>query len=105
MQQIIPIADVPSQTLTVTLGGQSCFLRLFTRRESLFLDLSIDGTEIVTGALCLRGVPIVRAAYLGLAGDLVFRDAQGLDDPLSPGLGSRFQLVYVDATELAAISS
>lgn len=94
--QTIPLADVPSQTLSVTLGGQLCRLRLFTRRASLFLDLEVDDSPIVTGALCLRGVPIVRSAYLGFSGELVFRDTQGLDDPLSPGLGSRFQLVYLE---------
>ena len=101
--QNIPLNDAPSQILSVTLGGQACRLRLFTRDGALYLDLYIADVLTVSGAPCLRGVPVVRAAHLGLAGDLVFRDSQGLTDPSSPGLGSRYQLVYLEAAELAAI--
>ncbi len=103
--QTIPIADVPAQILSVSLGGQSCRLRIVTRRESMFLDLYIDDVLIVAGSICLNLVPIVRSAYLGFVGDLLFQDLQGTSDPLSPGLGSRFQLVYVEAADLAAISA
>jgi hypothetical protein len=42
----------------------------------------------------------VRSAYLGFVGDLMFQDLQGTDAPTYDGLGSRFQLVYLDATEV-----
>lgn len=99
---IIPIGDTPAQILTTTVAGQQCRLRIVTRQAKLWLDLSIGGVSIVAGALCLNGVKLVRDAYLGLSGDLMFVDTQGDSDPVSPGLGTRFQLVYVTPDEVAA---
>lgn len=99
---VIPIADIPSQILTSTVGGQSCRLRIFTRQALLFLDLYVNDTLIVAGALCTNGGKIVRDAYLGFVGDLMFVDTQGSSEPVSPGLGSRFQLTYVTPAEVAA---
>ena len=45
---------------------------------------------------------IVRDLYLGFVGDLCFMDTQGTTDPVSPGLGLRYVLVYLDAFDLAA---
>lgn len=98
--QTIPIADVPSQTLTATLDGQSCRLRVITRQGALYMDVYVSDVLIVASALCLNYMPIVREVYLGLVGDLVFRDTQGVSDPSSPGLGSRYQLVYLTRTDL-----
>lgn len=98
--QTIPIGDVPSQILSTTVGGQQVRLRIFTRRESLFADVYVAGTLIVAGALCKNGVPLMRGAYLGFVGDLMFIDTQGTLDPSSPGLGTRFALVYASTADL-----
>jgi len=100
--QTISIADVPSQTLSVTLGGQSARLRIITRQDSLYLDLYVSDVLLLAGSLCLDRMPIVRDAYLGFVGSLMFRDTQGTLDPSSPGLGSRYQLVYLTSADLAA---
>lgn len=100
--QTIPITDLPSQTLTASLGGQACRLRIFTRQSVLYMDVYVSDKLIVAGALCLNYMPIVREVYLGLVGDLVFRDTQGVNDPSSPGLGARYQLVYMTPSDLAA---
>jgi hypothetical protein len=99
--QVVPIGDMPSQTFTMMLGGQACRLRIVTRRGWLYLDLYILDVLIVAGARCLNQVRIVRDAYLGFVGDLMFQDTQGSNDPTSPGLGARFQLVYLEAADLA----
>lgn len=99
---IIPIGDQPAQILSTTIEGKQCRLRIVTRQGALWLDLSISGVSSVAGALCLNGVKIMRDAYLGLTGDLMFVDTQGSSDPASPGLGSRFQLMYVTPDEVAA---
>lgn len=102
MTQTIPLSDTPAQELTATLGGQTCRLRVVTRQGSLYLDLYVSDKLIVAGAIALDGVPIVRDIYLGFVGDLVFSDTQGASDPSSPGLGTRFQLLYFTPDELAA---
>lgn len=100
--QIVPITDVPSQVFSITLGGQACRIRLIQRGDILYADVSVNGVDKVNGATCRDRVFIVRFAYLGFIGDLLFVDTQGTSNPLAPGLGSRFLLVYAEASDLAA---
>lgn len=97
----IPLADVPTQALDITIGGQSCHLVLSTRTTGLYLDLYKSDVLVVGGSLCANGVRLLRAAYLPFLGDLMFIDGQGADAPSSPGLGSRFLLQYLEAADLA----
>jgi hypothetical protein len=43
---------------------------------------------------------MVRETYLGFIGDLSFTDTQGTSDPVYTGLGSRFVLLYLEASDL-----
>lgn len=100
--QIIPLQPVANQTLTAVLGNQNCRINVYQKFFGLYLDLSI-GTDppIVVGTICQNANPIVRYPYLGFIGDLVFFDTQGSDDPVYTGLGSRWQFVYLEASDLA----
>lgn len=93
---VIPLAPVPSQTLAVALANQNCTIKLYTRLTGLYLDLLVSDIPICTGIVCLDRNIIVRAAYLGFQGDLVFIDSQGVSDPTYDGLGSRYNLVWLD---------
>lgn len=93
-QVAIPLIATPSQTLTVTLGNQSCAISVYQRRTGLYLDLSINGAAIATGLLCRDRVRLVRAAYRAFVGELAFIDTQGANDPAYSGLGSRYVLVW-----------
>jgi len=101
MQQV-PVTDIPSQTFSIALGGQSCRLTLRTFTTGLYCDLYIDDALVLAGAICENRNRIVRNSYLGFEGDLMFVDTQGMDDPSSPGLGARFLLLYLEAADLAA---
>lgn len=101
--QTIPIADVPSQTLNSSLAGQSCRIELYLRHSGLYVDLYRDDALIVGGSICVNGVRVVRDAYRGFSGDLLFIDTLGVDDPTTPGIGSRFSLIYLSAADIAAI--
>lgn len=96
----IPLLAEPSQTLTTTIGGQYCEISVYTLTTGLYLDLSINGTAIIQGALCLNTVQLVGQTYLGFVGDLMFMDTQGSSDPDYTGLGSRFLLIYLEASDL-----
>lgn len=93
--QIVPILDTPSQTLNVNLGGQFTTISIWTRTTGVYLDLYVNNVLIIGGVICQNLNQIVRDTYLGFIGDLLFLDTQGTDDPSSPGLGSRFLLMYV----------
>lgn len=95
----IPLQAIPNQTLNVGLGGQLCKLNIFQKGNALFMDVYVNNVAIVLGALCLNCNRIVRSAYLGFISDLIFVDTQGSDDPVYTGLGTRFQLLYLEATD------
>jgi hypothetical protein len=96
----IPLTTTPSQTLSVMLGGQNCQLAIRQKSTGVFLDVSVAGRPVVLSALCLDRVRLVRRQHLGFAGDLAFVDTQGRTDPQYTGLGTRYQLVYVEAEDL-----
>lgn len=95
----IPLQPIPNQTLNVGLGGQNCKLNVFQKGVHLFMDVYVNNGLIVAGALCLDRNRIVRSAYLGFISDLIFVDTQGTSDPDYTGLGSRYQLLYLEATD------
>lgn len=119
MQQI-PLEAVPSQTLNIVLGGQSCALSVYTLngydytdstlstpKANLYVDFSYNGVTVTTTAICLNLKRLlINRQYLGFSGDLMFIDTQGSDDPQYDGLaneqGGRWVLVYLEAADLAA---
>lgn len=98
---VIPLAAVPSQTLSVLLASQNCQIKVYQKTTGVYIDLYVNNVPVVTGVICRNAVQVVRQAYLGFGGDLAFLDTQGSDDPTYTGLGARFQLVYFAAGELA----
>lgn len=98
--QIIPLADVSSQTLTAQLGGQAARLNLYQKSTGFYCDVYVSDALIVGGVICQNLNLIVRDLYLGFVGDLMFQDLQGSSDPSSPGLGTRFALFYLETSDL-----
>lgn len=114
MQTIPGIGPVPSQTFQAVLGGQNCSFSLYTLtgydfndltletvNTNLYMDLTVNGESITVGAICLNEKRLlINRQYLGFSGDLMFIDTQGTEDPQYTGLGTRWQLVYIAASEL-----
>jgi hypothetical protein len=97
--KIIPLQAVASQKLSVLLAGQNCQINVYQKSTGLFLDLLINNAPCLTTLLCRDRVRLIRQAYRGFIGDLAFVDAQGKSDPDYTGLGGRFVLVYLEASE------
>jgi hypothetical protein len=104
MQQI-NLQPVPSQTLQTTLNGQNVSISVYTRSTGLFVDTSVNGVPTSAGVIARNQVPVVPTAYLGLAGNLLFTDTLGTDDPTYTGLGSRFVLLFLTAAEYATLGA
>jgi len=96
----IPLRPIPSQQFSVLLAGQNCQINVYQKSQGLFLDLMVNNAPIVTAVLCHDRVMLVRGDYTGFAGDLSFVDTQGKDDPSYQGLGKRFRLMYLEASDL-----
>lgn len=98
----ITLQPTPAQAFTVNLDGQRCYIELYQKSTGLFMDLTVNGYPVLSGQLCLRNVRLVRLAYLGFSGDLVFVDTLGDQDPTYDGLGARYALIYLRPSEVGA---
>ena len=102
--QTIQVEAVPNQTVTVLLAGQLTQLNIYTMSDGLlYMDVLLNNVVIVSGVLCLNNNLIVRSISSGFLGDFIFTDTQGNTDPYYTGLGTRFQLLYLTASEVAAL--
>jgi hypothetical protein len=100
----IPIQPVPSQQVFVVLGGQNCAINIYQKGCRVYVDLTSNGTAMCIAALAHNAVGLDACnAYDGFQGDLYFIDTQGLDDPQYTGMGSRWKLVYLTASEVEMI--
>lgn len=100
---IIPTQPVPNQSFLTNLSGQAVQINVRTMNTGLYLDILISNSPIVSGVICEDRNRLVRDAYLGFVGDLIFADLQGTSDPSYIKLNSRFLLVYLETADLAAI--
>lgn len=102
MALIVPLNPIPNQTLSTTLGVQQTQINLYQKSTGLFMDVLLNNSAVIRGVICQNLNRIIRDAYLGYSGDFVFLDNQGTNDPFYTGLGSRYQLFYLTAADLAA---
>jgi hypothetical protein len=93
--QVIPLNTASAQILNVQLARQSCRLKVYQKTFGLYVDLYVNDVLIMAGQAAHNLVKLVRDAYLGFAGDLVFFDTSGNADPTHDGLGSRYVLLYL----------
>lgn len=112
--QVVPLNAVPSQTFQITLDGQACALSVYTKtgydltdgtlsttEAQLYADISYNGVTLTTTAVCLNEKRLlINRQYLGFAGDFMFVDTQGADDPQYAGLGTRWLLLYLEVADL-----
>lgn len=98
--QEISLQPAKGQDVRVTLGSQSCRVRLHQRSTGFYIDLWKDDSPLMQGVLCLNCTRLVRYPYLGFSGDLVFVDTLGTDNPTWDGIGARYKLYYLAAEDL-----
>jgi len=93
----IPLRQVPSQGINITLAGQPCtiFLRQIGGRQ--YLSLSVNGDVICTNVLVVNRSGIIRAKHKGFIGEIAAVDTQGDAAPEYTGWGSRWVLAFNDA--------
>lgn len=113
-QEVTLTNQSASQTLSINLGGQPCQIALQTlglgTDAHLYFSLSVAGAAVVTARVC-RNLQLLLASsrYYGFQGDFMFVDNQAIVgqelqtgvDPFWQGLGTRFELLYLTAAEMA----
>lgn len=99
----MPLAAVPSQTFGIVLAGQNCQIAVYQKTTGVYMDLVSNGVPITTAVRCVEGARLLLdRQYLGFVGDFGVIDTQGNSDPDYTGLGTRWQLLYLEASDLAA---
>lgn len=101
--QTIAAQAIPNQQLQCQLAGQIVTLTIIQQNFGMFMTVEVGGDTIIAGVICLNLNRIVRDAYLGFLGDFIWYDSQGEDDPIYTGIGTRFQLIYLSQSDLAAV--
>lgn len=106
--QIVPVNPVPSQQIKTVLDNQIVNLSIYQLRYGMFMDVTVNGILEIGGVICQNLNRIIRSQYLnaevGFDGDFIWLDtlSQG-SDPVYPGLGSQFLLLYLSSSDLAAL--
>lgn len=118
--QVVPLAPNPNQTLQIVLAGQNCSIELRTLDGYAVTDTAdfSEGNPYIAFTLDVSGVSItqtqnclnlkrllINRQYLGFVGDFMFIDTMpdpvtGPTDPQYAGLGTRWQLIYLEASDL-----
>lgn len=103
--QTIALRPVPNQQVQVSLGGQQCQIKVYEQGSDgqLYLDLTVAGQPISLCTPAYNMVNTVPSSYFGFTGTLAFLDTQGTSNPQSSGLGSRWQLLWLIASDFANV--
>jgi hypothetical protein len=96
----IALSAVPSQPLSVVLGNQNCQIKVYQKTTGVYFDLYVNNVPVKVGVAARDRTLLVRHTHLGFVGDLSFFDTQGTSDPTYDELGTRYQLVYLEASDL-----
>lgn len=94
----IPLNAETSQETRCTLAGLPCRFWIRQLSTGLYLDLWVNNQRLLSGAICLDRVDIIRNPASPLSGTLMVVDQQGTQDPTYDGLGSRFLLQFAEAS-------
>ena len=97
----IPLQTLPAQSFVTILGEQNVEISLYQRYNRLYMDVTLDETQIAAGCICLDAVSIIQHAT-PFSGVLIFIDTLGNEPPQWNGLGGdspRWVLYYLTATE------
>lgn len=71
--------------------------------SQLYIDLTVDQQPVITCRPLVIDIPVLaNATYYGVTGDFVIIDTQGDSQPLYTGLGTRWLLIYLEPSDLAA---
>lgn len=93
--ETIELQKTASQQFNVSLGEQTCTIRVIQRESNVYVDLYVDSTAIVFGSIARDRVGLVSHSHLPFKGELLFVDNHGSDDPQYTDFGDRWQLLYL----------
>lgn len=101
--QTIPLDPIPNQSLNIVLDEQNCIIHLYQRGDYMYLDISVNGTEVRQGTICLCNIDLLNYPTPYFSGILFFGDLNNQDGvPNYAELGTRYVLFYATGAEMNA---
>lgn len=97
---VVPLQAIPNQLVATVLANQLVRLNVYQLATGLFCDVYVSNVLLIGGVICQNINRIVRDTYRGFVGDFIFMDLDGKSDPDYTGLGGRYQLLYLEASDL-----
>lgn len=105
--QVVPLQAVPSQQFTIGLNNQNCTISVYQKTTGLYFDLLLDNVPVSTTVRCLNCARLLEdRQYAGFVGDFIFVDVQSQNgalsgtDPTYTGLGTQYELWFLEAADL-----
>lgn len=98
----IPLQAIPAQSVPFSADGQQYNIRVWFDGDDLMLmDVTMNGSVVITSQPCLVGQQIIPFNYLeGAGGNFIFTTASG-NNPAYANFGTSDILLYATNAELA----
>lgn len=90
----VPLKPIPSQSLMITLNGQQCKIKVYSKSGEVFMDLTVNEVVMFTGILCLNGISILPNDSFNFVGDLYFENSTSTENPDYTLFGDTWFLQY-----------
>lgn len=98
----IDLQAIPNQSLQFLGDGQQYDISLRTIDDCTYMDVTMNGVELITSVKCLPGQVVVPYPYLeGAGGNFIFNTASG-NNPFYTNFGAGDTLLYATNAELAS---
>lgn len=96
---LIPLKPVANQTTTVMLGGQVIRVAIREMTTGVYLTAWLDNVIVQSGILCVDRARMMNSNYDRFVGGFMFMDSQGAANPETSGIGTRWNLYYLESGE------
>lgn len=104
MSLIVPITNVPNQTLNVVLSNQNCTINLTSRNGNVYFDLFINTTKNIIYSRKLSLTPVLPYKYMqgNFTGNFILTNNDGnlITNPNYQLFGVSQTLLYYTKSDL-----
>tara|TARA_R110002126_G_scaffold121631_2_gene263194 strand:- start:186 stop:509 length:324 start_codon:yes stop_codon:yes gene_type:complete len=74
--ELITIDAIPSQSFTVTLGGNNYELKIYSIDGHMSYDLSINSAQVIAGYKMVNDIPLLAYPHQELSGNILLQIAE-----------------------------
>lgn len=103
MSEIIPLDPIPNQSLSIRLDGRRYVLTVKEIGDMMSVTIVRDNVTLIENVRAVAGFPLLPYGYMWHdAGNFIFTNTEDGVIPYYTDFGTKSQLVYSSAAEIAA---